>query len=219
MLKSLNTFIFGLSPEERVRKWQSHLRREQRGLDREIRQLDQAVTRTKTSLKQVAKRNDTKSCKILAKEIVRSNKQKERLLSSKVQLNSISMQLSSQLSTMKVTGSLQKSTEIMKLSSSLIKLPQLSSTMNQMSQEMMKAGIMDEMLQDTMDANDEEDGVEEEADEEVDKVLTEITGGKLSQIGSVTNQPLPDVENNQAEQNNDEELERMQKQLDGLLRG
>ena len=50
---------------------------------------------------------------------------------------------------------------------------------------------MDEMLQDTMDANDEEDGVEEEADEEVDKVLTEITGGKLSQIGSVTNQPLP----------------------------
>lgn len=204
MLKSINTFIFGLSPEERVRKWQSNLRREQRGLDREIRQLDQAISRTKSSLKQVAKRNDTKSCRILAVEIVRSNKQKERLLSSKVQLNSISMQLSSQLSTIKVTGSLQKSTEVMKLSSNLIKLPQLSSTMSQMSEEMMKvrryitcylaniiqAGIMDEMLQDTMEANDE-DGVEEEADEEVDKVLTEITGGKLSQVGSVTDKPLP----------------------------
>ncbi|EOQ99227.1 hypothetical protein E3P92_02584 [Wallemia ichthyophaga] len=217
MLKSINTFIFGLSPEERVRKWQSNLRREQRGLDREIRQLDQAISRTKSSLKQVAKRNDTKSCRILAVEIVRSNKQKERLLSSKVQLNSISMQLSSQLSTIKVTGSLQKSTEVMKLSSNLIKLPQLSSTMSQMSEEMMKAGIMDEMLQDTMEANDE-DGVEEEADEEVDKVLTEITGGKLSQVGSVTDKPLPEIEN-ESEQANDEELEKMQKQLDGLLRG
>lgn len=138
MLKSLNTFIFGLTPEERVRKWQAHLRREQRGLDREIRQLEQATTRTKGSLKQVAKRNDSKSCRILAKEIVRSNKQKERLLASKVQLNSIAMQLGSQLSTIKVTGSLQKSTEIMKLSSSLIKLPQLSGTMSQMSEEMMK---------------------------------------------------------------------------------
>lgn len=48
---------------------------------------------------------------------------------------------------------------------------------------------MDEMVQDTMDANDE-DGLEEEADEEVDKVLTEITGGKLSQVG-VVDKPLP----------------------------
>lgn len=138
MLKSLNTFIFGLTPEERVRKWQANLRKESRLLDREIRQLDQATNKTKSSLKQLAKRDDRKSCRILAKEIARSNKQKDRLLSSKVTLNSISMQLSSQLSTMKVTGSLQKSTEIMKLSSSLIKLPQLSSTMSQMSQEMMK---------------------------------------------------------------------------------
>ena len=50
---------------------------------------------------------------------------------------------------------------------------------------------MDEMLQETMDAHDEEEGLNEEADEEVDKVLIEITGGKLDQIGSMADTELP----------------------------
>jgi hypothetical protein len=43
---------------------------------------------------------------------------------------------------------------------------------------------MEEMLDDTMDILDEED-LEEEADAEVDKVLFELTDGKLGQAGPV----------------------------------
>lgn len=108
-------------------------------------------------MRQLAAKGDLKSARILAKEVVRSNKQKDRLSVSKARLGSIGTQLQQQLGEQKlfvrsiadlhathraamakVTGSLQKSTEIMKLSNSLIKLPQISHAMREMSMEMTK---------------------------------------------------------------------------------
>ena len=40
-----------------------------------------------------------------------------------------------------------------------------------------QAGIMEEMMEDTMDSVLDQDGVEEEAEDEVNKVLTELTSG------------------------------------------
>ena len=53
----------------------------------------------------------------------------------------------------------------------LVKLPEVAKTMQDMSREMMKAGIIEEMLEDTMESMEPE-GLEEEAEEEVDKVHT-----------------------------------------------
>lgn len=47
-----------------------------------------------------------------------------------------------------------------------------------------QAGILEEMLEDTLEM-DEEEEIEEEADAEVDKVLFELTNGKLGQAGTV----------------------------------
>lgn len=41
-----------------------------------------------------------------------------------------------------------------------------------------KAGIIEEMLDDTMEGLDDQEGLEEEAEEEVDKVLWELTAGE-----------------------------------------
>lgn len=150
----------------------------------------------------------------------------------------------------KVTGALQKSTEIMKLSNSLIKLPQISQTMREMSMEMTKvrgclityciltrtcyqSGIMEEMMEDTLEM-DEDEEIEEEADAEIDKVLFELTSGKLGQAGAVgTEQPAvrshafrssPVVTNSlsqKQDQQEDDETERTmeqyRQQLNGLL--
>ena len=89
----------------------------------------------------------------------------------------------------------------MKLSNSLVKLPQISHAMREMSMEMTKAsnllshsyalslmckqaGIMEEMLEEVMQMEDDEE-LEEEADAEVEKVLFEITDGKLGAAGTV----------------------------------
>jgi charged multivesicular body protein 3 len=107
------------------------------------------------TIKQLAKKGDVKSARILAREVVLSNKQKDRLSVSKARLGSIGTQLSQQIGIVslfipneslipfrtamaKVSGSLQKSTEIMRLSNSLIRLPQISQTMREMSMEMTK---------------------------------------------------------------------------------
>ena len=174
-MQSINRFLYGPTPEDRVREWQAKLRQESRVLDREMRQvrplttsvrnsgidsplqLDIETNKVRQTIKQLAKKGDTKSARILAREVVRSNKQKDRLSVSKARLGSIGTQLSQQLGTIntlhsfelmilsriamaKVSGSLRRSTEIMRLSNSLIKLPQISQTMREMSMEMTKVG-------------------------------------------------------------------------------
>ncbi|SCZ99513.1 BZ3500_MvSof-1268-A1-R1_Chr3-1g06052 [Microbotryum saponariae] len=238
-MQAVNRLIFGPSPEEKVRKWQQQLKQQSRSLDREIRQLDTASNKVKQQVRKLATQGDFKNAKLLAREVVRSNKQKDRLHTSQARLNSINMQLTHQLgrsaslvqpgrpftwitdplihpaATVKITGTLQKSTEIMKLSNQLISQPQLSATMRAMSQEMMKAGIMQEMMDDTLDAiDDDEEELEEEAQEEVDKMLWQITDGKLGQangkLGTLPQKTGPTPEEIQK----DEEMERA---IAGLL--
>ncbi|CAD6911420.1 unnamed protein product [Tilletia controversa] len=211
-MQSLSRMVFGPTQEERVKTVQSQLRSEQRHLDRELRQLDAASAKAKGEVKRLAKKGDVKSAKILAREIVRTNKQKERLTLSKARLGSIGMQLQHQMAMYKVTGSMQKSTEVMKLSNQL-------------------AGIMEEMMDDTLDSGvlgEDEEELEEEAQGEVDKVLYELTDGKLGAAQSTA--PLadldavgvePSTESARRERDEEEkrEMDRMQAALDGLLRG
>lgn len=94
---SIQKFIYGPSPEERVKSWQQQIKKEARLLDREMRGIDTAQSKTKAQLKQLANKGDIKNAKLLAREVVRSNKQKDRLATSKARLNSVNMQLSHQL--------------------------------------------------------------------------------------------------------------------------
>ncbi|KAL9940808.1 hypothetical protein V8E36_000296 [Tilletia maclaganii] len=232
-MQSVSRMIFGPTQEERVKAVQAQLRSEHRHLDRELRQLDAASAKAKAEVKRLAKKGDTKSAKILAREIVRTNKQKERLTLSKARLGSIGMQLQHQMAMYKVTGSMQKSTEIMKLSNQLVKLPQISKVMREMSMEMTKAGIMEEMMDDTLDSGvlgEDEEELEEEAQGEVDKVLYELTDGKLGAaqstgaladldaVGAAAVQETEDAARRERAEEEKREMDRMQAALDGLLR-
>ncbi|RSH89537.1 Vacuolar protein-sorting-associated protein 24 [Saitozyma podzolica] len=211
-MKSINRFLYGPTPEEKVRGWQQKLRQQERTLDREVLNLDRHTHKSRAELKSLAKKGDVKSARILAKELVRANKQRDRLISSQARVKSVQMQLQHQLSMVKVTGAFQKSTEIMKTTNQLVKLPQLSATMREMSMEMMKSGIMEEMMEESLDSVNDDEELEQEADEEVDKVLYELTDGKLGQAGRVGAE-LPAEE----EEETAEETERMRREMADLL--
>lgn len=66
-------------------------------------------------------------------------------------------------------------------------------------------------MEETMDGLDDEE-LEEEADEEVEKVLFQLTDGKLGQAGRVGAE-LPAEE----EAENEEEMERMRREMNDLL--
>jgi len=161
-------------------------------LDRNIRSIEMEEQKIKASIKQLAKKGDKQnlaSAKVLAKELIRSRKAKENIYKSKAQLNSVAMQLQQNLSMMKVAGVMQKSTQIMGYMNNLIKLPHLNQVMMAMAREMEKAGLIEEMMGDMVP---DDDDIEEAADEEVEKIMEEVTMGVKA--APVASHRLPQAE-------------------------
>lgn len=206
-------------PKEQVREWNAALRKENRLLDRQIRSIQVAETKVQRSIKEAAKKNHLDVCKILAKELIQSRKAKNRIYTSKAHLNSVGMQMKNQQALLRVSGSLEKSTVVMKAMQSLVKIPEMQATMMELSKEMMKAGIIEEMMDDTFESLD--DDVEEEStQEEIDKILYEVTAGALSTAPAVSDELPGPAEGATAAPESDEEeeedLQEMQARLEAL---
>ncbi|CAG5123209.1 unnamed protein product [Candidula unifasciata] len=181
------------SPKEMVNEWTHKIRKESNNIERQIRGIQREEEKTKRMIKDSAKRGERDSCRILAKEIVKADKQINKLYSSIAHLSSIQMSMKHQLATLRVAGALAKSTEVMQSMQQLVKVPEIHATMREMSKEMMKAGIIEEMMDDAMETLDDDD-LEEEADEEVDRVLYELTAGELGKAPAAVNDSLPVTE-------------------------
>lgn len=134
--------------------------------------------KVKASIKQASKRGDLSNARTLAKEIVRSRKAVNRLHASKAQMNSIVMQMENQLAQQKVTGHMAKSAEVMKGMNRLVKISDISATMQEMQKEMTKAGVIEEMVDGAFEVLDEEED-EDAADEEVERVMTELAADAM----------------------------------------
>ncbi|KAK5645409.1 hypothetical protein RI129_006709 [Pyrocoelia pectoralis] len=212
--------LFGKTPErnpkELVNEWSHKLRKETSQLDRQIRTIQREEEKIKHSLREAAKKNDRDVCIILAKEVLNARKAISKIYTSKAYLNSIQLQMKNQLATLRVAGSLSKSTEVMQAMQRLVRIPEVSHTMQELSKEMMKAGIIEEMLDETMDAMEEDSQeMEEAAQSEVDKVLWELTEGKLGEAPAPPVSEAKQVDVPAAEEN-EEELEDMQTRLAAL---
>ncbi|XP_011674708.1 charged multivesicular body protein 3 [Strongylocentrotus purpuratus] len=207
-------------PKDQVREWTSALRKEGRQLDRQIRSIEVAEAKVKRSIKDSAKKNHMDVCKILAKELIQSKKAKNRIYTSKAHLNSVGMQMKNQQALLRVSGALEKSTVVMKAMQSLVKVPEIQATMMELSKEMMKAGIIEEMMEDTFESLDD---VEEDAtQEEIDKILYELTAGALSTAPEVSAELPGPAEGatagpeSEEEEEEGDDLQAMQARLEAL---
>ena len=168
------------------------------------------------SIKDCAKRNDIRSMKVLAKEIVNSRKVVSRLYHNKAQMNSVSMMLTEQLATVRSVGHITKSTEVLKAMNGLIKHQQVTDTMRDMSKEMMKSGLIEEMLADALDDGMED--IETETDEEVNKILAELAGEHMASMPAAETHTLaaPKVAETPRQEAEDSELNNLQARLDAI---
>lgn len=85
------------------------------------------------------------------------------------------------VATFKITKSIKSSAEIMSLMNESVNLPQINNVITTMGREMLKAGLIEEFIDDALDNDD----LSEEADEEVDKILSEFafqTSEMLSKV-------------------------------------
>ena len=221
--------LFGKSkqgdPKEKVQEWCKKIRKEGYNLDRQINSIKREENKAIRSLKESAKRGDRESSTLLAKEIINSRKAVNKLHTAKANLNSVQLQLKNQLATLKVSGALGQSAEVMKSMSALVKVPETQKAMMELSREMMKAGVIEEMLEDTLEGLNEEEDMEDAAQAEVDRIILEITTGKLTEAPSAVKDTLPDPDNYEdeeirdetgAEGEGEEELEEMKNRLEAL---
>ena len=217
--------LFGKSksadPKEQVQEWCKKIRKEGYNLDRQINAIKREELKVTKSLKEAAKRGDKDVCQILAKEVINSRKSVNKLYTAKANLNSVQNQMKGQLATLKVSGALAQSADVMKNMSALVKIPETQKTMMELSKEMMKAGIIEEMLEDTMEGLNDGEEMEEAAQEEIDKIILELTTGKLTEAPTAVKDTLPvpdDVEEVKDEElaEGEEELEDMQSRLEAL---
>ncbi|CAG2182453.1 unnamed protein product, partial [Oppiella nova] len=118
---------------------------------------------------------------------------------------------------------MEKSASVMKSMQSLVKVQEISHVMQDMSREMMKAGIIEEMIEETLDDQlDTDDQLEEEAQQEVDKVLWELTAGQLGAAPAALTDTLPSVGEASAAPpvatavDEDEDISEMQQRLQAL---
>ena len=192
-------------------------------MDRQINSIKREENKAIRSLKESAKRGDRESSTLLAKEIINSRKAVNKLHTAKANLNSVQLQLKNQLATLKVSGALGQSAEVMKSMSALVKVPETQKAMMELSREMMKAGVIEEMLEDTMEGFTEEDDMEDAAQAEVDRIILEITTGKLTEAPSAVKDTLPDPADDEDEEireeaaaEGEEELEEMKNRLEAL---
>lgn len=187
-METIKGLLWKPTPEEQKRKCNALVRQNVRKLDRDIQQLKATEQKTKNLIQQSSKRAQrnpamakqaNQDVRIFARELIRVRKQNNRLMTSKAQLNSVQMQVNEAFSVRKIEGSIKASTGIMKDVNSLVRLPELTGTMRELSSELMKAGIIEEMLDDTLGENEMLEGEADEAEEEVDKVLSEVLKDRL----------------------------------------
>lgn len=197
-------------------------------LDREVRKIEREELKIQKDLKDAAKKNNKDVLVILAKELVRSKKAKNRLHAAKSQINSIAMVIQEQMSTVQMAGSLQRSTEVMRSMQNLVSVQSIATTMQDLSKEMMKTGIISEMLDDAVEEAIDDEPIDDEVQAEVDKVLSEMnieTGAKLTEAPSTgpaaTKQQAAERQSasqaNESETAEDEEdIVKMQRRLEQL---
>lgn len=224
-METIRGLLFKPTPEEQKRKCNALVRQNVRKLDRDILQLRTTESKTKQLILQSSKRAQrnpsmakqaNQEVRIFARELIRIRKQGQRLHTSKAQLQSVQMQVNEAFSVRKIEGSIKASTGIMKDVNTLVRLPELTGTMRELSAELMKAGIIEEMVGDTLGENDLMEGEDSEAEEEVDKVLSEVLKDKLP-AGKAKEEELPSApEMEDEEEDQAEMLAQMRGRLEAL---
>lgn len=207
-----------------MRKCNDLIRQNTRKLDRDITNLRTLEIKTKKLILDAdrrAKRNPSQAkqaaqdTRIFARELIRTRRATQRLVTSKAQLNSVAMQVSEAFAVRKIEGSIRASVGIMKDVNSLVRMPELTHTMGELSRELVKAGIIEEMVGDSMPEQLED--ADEEAEGEVDKVLGEILKDKMDKVAATPVTPTPvmpaPVQEPVVAEENEEDSEQMLSQM------
>jgi division protein CdvB (Snf7/Vps24/ESCRT-III family) len=147
-------FQFGAkkpTPQELAKQAQRDVRKSQRELDREKVALDRQEATLVKEIKAAAKQNPNgKSVTILAKQLIQTRNQRDKIIGVKSTVGSVGMQVQAAATTSKMVGALGKATATMGAVNEAMNLPKLQETMRNFEMESEKMKMKEEMMDDAL---------------------------------------------------------------------
>lgn len=203
-----------LTPQEMAKaakkETKKTVRGAQRDVEREVRELDRSEQTIMADIKKRAKTpginpSKDKALTTMAKQLVNTRQQKEKLLSSKYQLGAMNTKASVMTSQIGAANAMNSVTTAMGKMNSAVDAKEMSKMMMEFQKQTemmnMKEELMDDALTDAFD-NDE---IEEEAEEITSQVLAEL-GVELDSQMVGLNAPRQNLQSKQATVQEEEDM-------------
>lgn len=171
-MSGIKEFFSPTDPKKLVRQQQRDLNRHNRDLERDRTRMDREEAKLKQEIKAAAKRGDTATANILAKQIVKNRQAKTRSYQASAQIRGIGSNMNSMLAQQKLATSMAGTSKIMSKFNQQMDPMQMQKMMANFSKENAKMEMTDELLNDAMDSAFDVD--EGETDAVVTQVLDEI---------------------------------------------
>ncbi|KAG0094398.1 hypothetical protein BGZ93_007257 [Podila epicladia] len=153
----MNYLLGRKSPAEVLRGHQRTLKKAQREIGRELMKLENQERKVIVDIKRAAKAGQMSSCRIMAKDLIRTRRHFQKLYQMKTQLQGVGLRI-------QTMGAMSKN----------MNWPQLQQTIMEFEKESAILDMKEEIMSDTIDEAVGEEGDEEEEDAIVDQVLGEI---------------------------------------------
>jgi len=188
-----------LTLQEQMRINKRAINKAIRELDREKQQLSMQEKKLIAEIKTMAKKGQMNSCKILAKDLVRTRKHQQKFMEMRCQLQGVNLRMQTMKSTESMSSAMKGVTQVMVRMNKQMDIPQLNEIMKEFMKENERMDMLQEVMADTVDDAMDEVGDDEEEDAIVSQVLAEIgldlggnvpEGGPVAQAAPVQEAPL-----------------------------
>jgi len=183
-------FLFGKkkTPAQMLRENQRLLTRAMRDLDRERAQMEKQEKKIIADIKQMAKKNEMATVRIMAKDLVRTRNTCKKFMVMRANIQAVSLKIATIKSQHAMAEAMKGVTKAMGRMNKNMKLPQIQKIMQEFEKQSEMMNMKEEMMNDVMDdaMGDEDD--EEESEAVVNKVLDELgleMGGEMSSIPGI----------------------------------
>ena len=160
--------------EEQLKINKRMINRAVREMDREKAKLEREEQRITTEIKAQAKRNNTTTVKIMAKDLVRTRKHINKFINMRSHLQGVNLRMQTVKSTEAMARALKTTATAMTAVNKELNLPELTAILQEFEEESQKMGISEEVMGEAIDDALDDVGDLEEEDAVVAKILDEI---------------------------------------------
>jgi charged multivesicular body protein 2A len=170
--------------KEQLRENKRMITRAIRELDRETRALQKEEQRLTIEIKKMARENQMKAVKIMAKDLVRTRAYITKFIEMRSQLQGCALKLQTVKSHQAMAEAMSSTAKAMSKMNKAVNVPSINKMMAEFEKENMKSEMMQEMMGDAID-----DIMDENDEEEEDRIVGQV----LDEIGIDMNEAIPNA--------------------------